>query len=291
MNPGCNLCQGIQGVLGLSGDELGSQLFVGNGADALAGISADQGVNGGLVGLAINLRGQSGFQIRLSNLVLRCQSAQALDRTGHDIGNLVVHILLHGGVRNVILFVAQITDSGGDSRRHLGGSHIGGALGQCDLSGAGIVCSNSDGIAVASHLNGGSAGIKIDLDVVGAIPLRQDVDVGDVIQSGGAGVGVGLECLQVGELLEIANADAGASVNIQIQSAFVGSYIEGPFGVCRGQGGQKALLKRNSSHVQNPPIILITFLPRQGSRPCWRSVPCQCRPASACRHSSKDQRH
>ena len=80
LNPLGDLSQSVQGLLRALGDQLGSQLLVGDGADALAGVGADQGVHIRLGGLGGQNSRQGGVQVRLRNLSLVGQGSQTLHR-------------------------------------------------------------------------------------------------------------------------------------------------------------------------------------------------------------------
>ena len=112
------------------------------------------------------------------------------------------------------------------------------ALGQGDLTSCRIVRSGGYGVAIAHNLNRGSASIKVDLYIGRAVPLCQHIQVCDVVQSGSAGIGVGLKSLQGCELLKVANADTGRTINVQINSPLVSSYIESTFCISFGQISQ-----------------------------------------------------
>ena len=104
LNPVGNLSQSVQRILSALGNQLGSQFLVGDGADALAGVRANQGVHIGLGGLRSQHGGQSGVEVRLGHLSLVGQSSQTLDRNvcavdsqsavGSAGGNQDVHHLI-----------------------------------------------------------------------------------------------------------------------------------------------------------------------------------------------------
>ena len=119
LNPGSNLSQSIQRLLGALGDQLGSQLLIGNGAGRLAGISTNQsgqlaigGVQISLVSLAVDLGLQGSLQLGLAHLILRCQSAQISNVAG-NLCDLSIGVVLHGLAGRNSGVVSASTDRGG----------------------------------------------------------------------------------------------------------------------------------------------------------------------------------
>nr|DAG09071.1 MAG TPA: hypothetical protein [Caudoviricetes sp.] len=80
LNPLSNLSQSIQGLLGAIGDQLSSQLLVGDGTGALTSILTDQSGQIGAGSLAVQNSLQSSIQIGLRNLSLVGQSGQTRHR-------------------------------------------------------------------------------------------------------------------------------------------------------------------------------------------------------------------
>ena len=60
-----------------------------------------------------------------------------------------------------------------------------------------------------------------------------------------------LKSLQGCELLKVANADTGRTVNIQINSPLVGSYIESTLGISGGKAANRPFLKATVAIIQS----------------------------------------
>ena len=112
LNPLSNLSQSIQGLLGALGDQLSSQLLVGDGAGALTSILTDQSGQIGAGSLAVQHSLQSGIQIGLRDLSLVGQGRQTRHRNilagnrqsavGSTRSNQNVHHLVGDGQGNAV---------------------------------------------------------------------------------------------------------------------------------------------------------------------------------------------
>ena len=124
LNPSGDLGQSIQRLLGALGDQLGSQLLIGNGTGRLTGISTNQsgqlaigGIQIGLFSLAVDLGLQGSLQLGLAHLVLLCQSAQTINNAG-NLCDLRIGVVLHSLAGRHSAVISVLADSGSITLDH-----------------------------------------------------------------------------------------------------------------------------------------------------------------------------
>nr|DAX24543.1 MAG TPA: hypothetical protein [Caudoviricetes sp.] len=197
--------------------------------------------------LGVNLVGNRSFSNQSSQSVnVTLYRSYTLSKLSQSLirGNafsFLIDIRLNG-------IIADFANLGGDLCIDITGSSKSLAHGQGQLARSWIIRSLRDGISRTSDLNRSSAGIQVDLDILRPIPLSKHIQILDVIQSGSAGVNIGLQSVQILKLLEISDTNTGRAIYIEVQAVFIGSNIKSTLSIRAGQVRQQTFLKRNSSH-------------------------------------------
>ena len=158
LNPSGDLGQSIQRLLGALGDQLGSQLLIGNGTGRLTGISTNQSGQlaiGGVQSLAVDLGLQGSLQLGLAHLVLLCQSAQTINNAG-NLCDLRIGVVLHSLACRHSAVISVLADSGSITLDH---NNPSGAI--VDLANTGIGIDIDHALGRSGRLTL-SAGIETD---------------------------------------------------------------------------------------------------------------------------------